>query len=159
MTIYYTVNTAFIPYLDTFKEELELPSLEANQNWTTQKKILPISLQSTPFDNKLLQAPGTLKGLVQQYKQKGQTLDKSQGKQNYLYVSGNSNHTYYMQTCKTENFINGNCFSASKTSRSSDNQLDKTVLYSTMVCHCSINNDDNTTYYLYLFSQSQVYYI
>ena len=30
MTIYYTVNTAFMPYLDTFKEDLELPSLEIN---------------------------------------------------------------------------------------------------------------------------------
>ena len=70
MTIYYTVNTAFMPYLDTFKEELELPSLEVNQNWTTQKQVLPISLQATPFDDKLLKAPGTLKGLVQQYRQK-----------------------------------------------------------------------------------------
>ena len=78
MTIYYTVNTAFMPYLDIFKEELELPSLEVNQNWTTQKQVLPISLQATPFDNKLLNAPGTLKGLVQQYKQKSQMLDKSQ---------------------------------------------------------------------------------
>ena len=49
-----------------------------NQNWTTQKQVLPISLQATPFDNKLLKAPGTLKGLVQQYRQKSQTLDKSQ---------------------------------------------------------------------------------
>ena len=32
MTIYYTVNTAFMPYLNTFKEELELPNLEMNQN-------------------------------------------------------------------------------------------------------------------------------
>ena len=47
MTIYYTVNTAFKPYLDTFKEELELPSLEVNQNWATQKQVLPISLQAT----------------------------------------------------------------------------------------------------------------
>ena len=54
-----------MPYLDTFKEELELPSLEVNQNWTTQKQVLPILLQATPFDNKLLKAPGTLKGLVQ----------------------------------------------------------------------------------------------
>ena len=77
MTIYYTVNTAFMPYLDTFKEELELPSLEVNQNWTTQKQVLPISLQATPFDDKLLKAPGTLKGLVQQYRQKGQMLDKT----------------------------------------------------------------------------------
>ena len=43
-----------MPYLDTFKEDLELPSLELNQNWTTQKQVLPISLQATPFDSKLL---------------------------------------------------------------------------------------------------------
>ena len=64
MTIYYTVNTAFMPYLDTFKEDLELPSLEINQNWTTQKQVLPISLQATPFDSKLLNAAKVLKGMV-----------------------------------------------------------------------------------------------
>ena len=64
MTIYYTVNTAFMHYLDTFKEQLEVPSLEVNQNWTSQEQILPISPQSTPFDDKLLKAPGTLKGLA-----------------------------------------------------------------------------------------------
>ena len=69
MTIYYTVNTAFMPYLDTFKEELELPRLEINQNWTTQKQVLLILLQATPFDSKLLKAPGNLKGLVQTEKQ------------------------------------------------------------------------------------------
>ena len=78
MTIYYTVNTALMPCLDTFKKDLELPSLEVNQNWTTQKQVLPISLQETPFDNELLKAPGTLKGLVQQYKQKSKMLDKTQ---------------------------------------------------------------------------------
>ena len=77
MTIYYTVNSTFMPYLDTFKEKLEVPSLEMNQNWTTQEQVLPISLQSTPFDNKLLKAPGTLKGLVQQCRQKSQTLDNT----------------------------------------------------------------------------------
>ena len=77
MTIYYIVNTAFMPYLDNFREEPEVPSLEMNQNWTTQEQVFPISLQSTPFDNKLLRAPGTLKGLVQQYRQKSPTLEKS----------------------------------------------------------------------------------
>ena len=113
MTIYYTVNTAFMPYLDTFKEELELPSLEVKQNWTTQKQVLPILLQATPFDNKLFKAPGTLKGLVQQYKQKSQMLDKAQEDKPkneffdniaidifsiyscyYFHVGSNSNHTY-----------------------------------------------------------------
>ena len=78
MTIYCTVNTAFMPYLDTFKEELELPRLEINQNWTTQKQVLPFSLQATPFNSKLLEAPGILKGLVHQYKQKSKMLDEAQ---------------------------------------------------------------------------------
>ena len=77
MTIYYTINTAFMPYLDTFKEDLELPSLEVNQNWTTQEQVLPILLQPTPFNSKLLEAPKTLKGLVQHYKQKNKILDKT----------------------------------------------------------------------------------
>ena len=55
-----------MPYLDTFREEIEVPSLEVSQNWTTQEQVLPISLQSTPLHNKLLKAPGTLKALVQQ---------------------------------------------------------------------------------------------
>ena len=48
-----------------------------NQNWTTQERVLPISLQLTPFDNKLLKAPGTLKGFVQQYRQKSKTQDNT----------------------------------------------------------------------------------
>ena len=77
-TIYYTVNTAFMPYIDTFKEDLDLPGLEINQNWTTQKQVLPILLQATPFNSKLLNAPKTLKGIVQQYKKKYKMLDKTQ---------------------------------------------------------------------------------
>ena len=60
-------------YLDNFKEQLEISSLDVNQNWTTQEQILPISLQPTPLDNKLLKASETLKGMVQEYRQKGQT--------------------------------------------------------------------------------------
>ena len=65
MTMYYTVNITFMHYLDNFMEQLEISSLDVNQNWTTQEQILPIFLQSTPFDNKLLKVPETLKGLVQ----------------------------------------------------------------------------------------------
>ena len=78
MTIYYTVNTAFMPYLDTFREEIEVPSLEVSHNWTMQRQVLPISLQSTAFDNNLLKAPEILKGLVQQYRQKSQIPEKPQ---------------------------------------------------------------------------------
>ena len=51
-------------YLDNFKEQLEISSLDVNQNLTTQEQILPVFLQSNPFDYKLLKAPETLKGLV-----------------------------------------------------------------------------------------------
>ena len=67
-------------YLDSFKEELEVPSLDVHQNWTTQEQVFPISLQSSLFDSKLLKAPETLKGLVQQYKQKGQILNTKKNK-------------------------------------------------------------------------------
>ena len=115
MTMDYSVNTAFMPYLDSFKEDLELPSLEVNQNWITHKQVLPILLEATPFDSKLLTAPGTLKGLVQQYKQKTQILDKAQKNKSkneffdnipvdiflfcshyYFHISSNSNHTSCM---------------------------------------------------------------
>ena len=43
----------------------------------------------------------------------------------------------------------------SKTSRSSGNQSDKTALYSTMECHCSIEYDDNITYCLHLPNHSK----
>ena len=86
MTMYSTVNTTFMHYLDNFKEQLEISSLDVNQNWTTQEQILPISLQPTLFDNKLLKAPETLKGLVQQYRPKGQTLKihESKTKNNFF---------------------------------------------------------------------------
>ena len=64
MTMYYTVNTTFMHYLDNFKEQLEISSLDVNQNLTTQEQILPVFLQSNPFDYKLLKAPETLQGLV-----------------------------------------------------------------------------------------------
>ena len=61
-------------------EELEVPSLDVNQNWTTQERVFPVSLQSSHLDSKLLKSPETLKRLVQQYKQKGQILNTNKNK-------------------------------------------------------------------------------
>ena len=47
MTMYYAINTAFMHYLENFKEDLYLPNLDMNQNWTTQEQVFPISLQSS----------------------------------------------------------------------------------------------------------------
>ena len=67
LTMYYTVNTAFMHYIDSLTENLEV---HISENWTTQEQVFPISLQTLEFDSKLLKAPKTLKDLVYQYKQK-----------------------------------------------------------------------------------------
>ena len=81
LTMYYTVNTAFMHYFDSLKENLEMTNLDAyiSKNWTTQEQILPISFKTTQFDSKLLKAPETLKDLVQQYRKKGHVSNKVNG--------------------------------------------------------------------------------
>ena len=78
LTMYYTVNTAFMHYFDSLKEDLEITDLDAHisQNWTTWEQVIPISLQTLETDSKLLKAPEMLKELIQQYKQKRQALNK-----------------------------------------------------------------------------------
>ena len=68
LTMYYTVNTAFMYYFESLTDHLEI---HISQNWTTQEQVFPISLQTSEFDSKLLKAPKTLKDLVHQHKQKG----------------------------------------------------------------------------------------
>ena len=77
LTMYYTVNTAFMHYFDSFTENLET---HISENWTTQEQGFPISLQIFEFDSKLMKAPKSLKDLVYQYKQKGQILNKTNNK-------------------------------------------------------------------------------
>ena len=75
LTIYFTVNMAFMHYLDSLTNNLENHIL---QNWTMHEQVLPISLQTFNFDSKLLEAPKTLKEFVHQYQQKKQVLDKKE---------------------------------------------------------------------------------
>ena len=56
LTMYFTVNTAFMHYFDSQTYNLENHIL---QNWTKHKQVLPISLQTFNFDSKLLEAPKT----------------------------------------------------------------------------------------------------
>ena len=78
LTMYYTVNTAFMHYFDSLEEDLETTDLDAHifQNWVKQEQVIPISIQTLEIDSKLLKAPEMLKDLVQQYKQKRQALNK-----------------------------------------------------------------------------------
>ena len=77
LTMHYTVNTALMHYFDGLTENLET---HISQNWRTQERVFPISLQTFEFDSKLLTVPKTLKDLVFQYKQKGQILNKTNNK-------------------------------------------------------------------------------
>ena len=60
---------------------------------------------------------------------------------------------------KLKGLLTGIAFSASKSSRGSSNQTNKGVLYSSMVCNCSLNIVDNIAYCLYLFIQPKMHSI
>ena len=79
LTMYYTVNAAFMNYFDSLIEnsEIDKVDLHISQNWTTKEQVFPISLQTSEFDTNLLNAPKTLKDLVKQHKQKGHILNQS----------------------------------------------------------------------------------
>ena len=60
LTMYFTVNTAFMHYFDSLTNNLENHIL---QNWTMHEQVLPVSLQMFNFDSKVLEAPKTKRNL------------------------------------------------------------------------------------------------
>ena len=64
--MHFTVNLAFVDYLDQLNEMIDTPIV---RNWTNQKQILPISLESFEINSSLLQVPKTLKNFVSQYQE------------------------------------------------------------------------------------------
>ena len=72
LEMYFTVNLAFVDYLDQLKETIDTLVI---RNWTNQEQILPIALKSFEINSSLLQAPKTLKEYVNQYKEKKKLLD------------------------------------------------------------------------------------
>ena len=65
LTMYFTVNTAFVNYLDKFPnlaESLEFPIIRSKTNF---KQTLPISLNISKFD--LTCASGKLKAFIHSY--------------------------------------------------------------------------------------------
>ena len=69
---YFTVNLAFVDYLDQLNETIDVPVI---RNWTNQKQILPISYESFEINSSLLQAPKTLKEFVNQYTEKRKLME------------------------------------------------------------------------------------
>ena len=75
LEIHFTVNLAFVNYFDDMVNEL---GKQISLNWTTQEKILSISLETFEISPNLINAPKTLQELAIQYKNKKNTLDKKE---------------------------------------------------------------------------------
>ena len=65
--MHFTVNLAFVNYLDHLNGAIDTLVI---RNWTNQKQILPISLESFEINSSLLQALKTLKEFVNQCREK-----------------------------------------------------------------------------------------
>ena len=75
LTMYFTVNTAFVNYLDKFSnltESLEFPVIK---NRTMFEQILPISLNISKFDPTLLTASSDLKEFINSYPNHKEVFD------------------------------------------------------------------------------------
>ena len=73
--MHFTVNTAFVNYLDqidNLTETLEVPTLK---NMTTYEQTLPMSLNISKFDSELLTAPRILKDFIHPYNFKKEIFD------------------------------------------------------------------------------------
>ena len=75
LEMHFTVILAFVNYFDDMVDELEK---QISLNWTTQKQILPISLETFEISPNLINALKTLQDLVIQYRNKKNILDKKE---------------------------------------------------------------------------------
>ena len=73
LEMYFTVNLAFMDYLEQLNETLTIP---INRNWTNAKQPIPISLDSFQVNPKLMYAPVMLKDFVEQYRENKMTIIK-----------------------------------------------------------------------------------
>ena len=73
--MYFTMNTAFINYLDQFTNMTESLKIPTIRNKTTFKHTLPISLNVSKFETDLLTVPRHLKDFIHQYNSRKEIFD------------------------------------------------------------------------------------
>ena len=66
LEMYFTVNLAFIDYLEQLNETITTP---INRNWTSARQSIPISLDSFQVNSKLMHMPIMLKDFIEQYQE------------------------------------------------------------------------------------------
>ena len=85
--MYFTINTAFINYLDQFSnltESLEFPIVKSK---TTFKQTLPISLNVSKFGFTLLTASSDLKDFIHQYTHDKEIFDLQERHDNMALIT------------------------------------------------------------------------
>ena len=75
ITMYLTVNSAFLNYLEHFPKLMESLSFPIIKNKTTFEQTLPISLYVSKFDSNLLTSPIHLKDFIHRYIQNKEIFD------------------------------------------------------------------------------------
>ena len=75
LEMYFTVNLAFVDYLEELNETITTP---INRNWTNVKQSLPISLESFQLNSKLMHTPVMLRDFIEQYQENRITATKQE---------------------------------------------------------------------------------
>ena len=73
--MYFTVNTAFVNYLDQFDHLTETLEILIIKNKTTFEQTLPLSLNMSKFNSELLTVPRNIKDFIHQYNHKKEIID------------------------------------------------------------------------------------
>ena len=84
LTMYFTVNTAFVNYLDMFPNLTELLEFSVIKNRTTYEQMLPITLNISRFDKTLLTAPTNLKDFMYSYPKHKEFFDLQERHKNMI---------------------------------------------------------------------------
>ena len=89
LTMYFTVNTAFVNYLDKFPNLTESFEFLIIKNRTTFEQTLPISLHFSKFDQTLLTASSDLKEFINSYTNHKEIFDLQERHDNTLNTNKN----------------------------------------------------------------------
>ena len=73
--MYFTVNTAFVNYLDMFPNLTESLQFPLIKNRITYKQTLPINLNISSIDKTLLNAPTNFKDFINSYTKQKEIFD------------------------------------------------------------------------------------
>ena len=99
LIMYFTVNTAFVNYLDKFPHLTECLEFPIIRNKTTFEQTFPISLNISKFDPTLLTATSNLKKFIKSYTNHKEIFDLQERHDN-MEIKLNTNKTFF-----SENYI------------------------------------------------------